>query len=95
MLSVDYIKGVAYELASHDDSRTAHIVEDLLDLADQLNYLEERDEISDSRLQLLKQVGDTLRDEVTMLRDKLEQEHRSNIELRKQVRLLKAALINS
>lgn len=95
MLSVEYIRGIAYELASHDDSRTAHIVEDLLALADQLDYLEERDTISDSRLQLLKGVGDSLREEVQMLRDKLEQEHQSNIELRKQVRMLKLALYKS
>ena len=95
MLTVAYIKGLAYELASHDDSRTAPAVEDLLALADQLDYLEERDAISDSRLQLLKTVGDTLKDEIAMLKEKLEQEHLSNIELRKQVRMLKAALHQS
>ena len=92
MLTVEYIRGLAYELASHDDSRTAPVVEDLLSLADQLDYLEERDVISDSRLQLLNNVKDTLKDEIDMLREKLEQEHLANVELRKQVRMLKAAL---
>ena len=92
MLTVHYIKSLAFELASHDDSRTAPVVEDLLSLADQLDYLEERDVISDSRLQLLNNVKDTLKDEIDMLREKLEQEHLANVELRKQVRMLKAAL---
>lgn len=92
MLTVEYIKGLAYELASHDDSRTSPVVEDLLALADQLDYLEERDSISDSRLQLLRSVGDNLKSELEILREKLEQEHKSNLELRKQVRMLKAAL---
>ena len=95
MLTVHYIKSLAFELAAKGDSKTAPVVEDLLSLADQLEYLEERDTISDSRLQLLQTVGDNLKDEIEMLRQKLEQEHQSNVELRKQVRILKEALHNS
>jgi hypothetical protein len=93
MISTDYIKSLASELASHNDIRTSTVVKDLLDLADQLDYLEERDTITDSRLALMHDVSNTWRDEVEMLQEKLIGEQADNLELRKQVRMLKRALL--
>ena len=93
MITTDYIKSLASELASHNDIRTSAAVKDLLDLADQLEYLEERDSITDSRLSLMRDVSNTWRDEVEMLQSKLLVEQSDNLELRKQVRILKKALL--
>ena len=93
MITTDYIKSLAAELASHNDIRTSAAVKDLLDLADQLEYLEERDSITDSRLSLMRDVSNTWRDEVEMLQSKLLVEQSDNLELRKQVRILKKALL--
>lgn len=95
MLTVDYVKSLAHELASHNDSRTAPLVKDLLDLADQLEYMEERDSITDSRLGLLKEVTESWKSEVEVLQEKLAQEHAVNLELRKQIQVLKKALYAS
>jgi hypothetical protein len=93
MLTVDYIKSVAFELAEHNDSRTASVVKDLIELADQLEYLEERDTITDSRISFLKEISDNCKEEVKVLQGNILQLQQDNLELRKQVAMLKQALV--
>lgn len=93
MLTVDYVKTLAFELASHSDERLSPVVKILLDLADQLEYLEERDTVTDSRIQLLRSMDDNCKEELRLLNGKLLQLQDVNIELRKQVDMLKKALV--
>ena len=92
MLTVAEIKSKAYELAKQGDPRLSPVVRLLFELADQLAYLEERDSITDSRIQLLRTIDDNSKDEVRLLQAKLLVEHETNIELRKQVAIMKMAL---
>ena len=93
MLTTAQIKSQAYELARNGDIRLSPVVRLLFELADQLDYLEERDTISDSRIQLLRTMDDNCKDEVRLLQENLLVEHEDNIELRKQVAMLKKALM--
>ena len=95
MLTAECIKDIAVKLAEHRDTKLAPVVRTLFSLAKQVEFLEERESISDSRIQLLRTIDDNSKEELTLLRGKLQEEHESNIELRKQVSMLKEALINS
>jgi len=93
MLTTAQIVTTATELAKHGDIRLTPVVRLLFDLADQLGYLEERESISDSRIQLLRTMDDNCKEEVQLLQDKLAAEHVISVELRKQISILKEALV--
>ena len=93
MLTTAQIKSHAYDLARQGDTRLSTVVRLLFELADQLDFYEERDTIADSRIMLLRSIDDNCKSEVKLLQEKLLAEHEANLELRKQVTLLKDALI--
>ena len=94
MLTTAQIKSQAYELAKLGDIKLSPVIRLLFDLADQLDFYQERDTISDSRIALLRNMDDNCKEEVRLLQQKLLVEHETNIELRKQVSMLKNALID-
>jgi hypothetical protein len=95
MPTIQEAKQIAYKLSEVDNVLAKEAVRVLLDLIDKLDYLEERDTISDSKLQLFRDVGDTWKEAAMNYQLDLEATLAINEELRKQVSLLKAALLDS
>lgn len=99
MVTVEEARQLAHRVFELNSAWSTKAAKVLYDLADQLEYLEERDTISDSKLSLLREVNDTWKDAAleyqTMLeteRENLAIERQNNEELRKQVKMLKEAL---
>ena len=67
----------------------------LVDLVDQLEYLLECDTITDSKLQLLREYGESWKEDALLYQAECEDLRAINEELKKQVTLLKLALIDS
>ena len=64
----------------------------LVNIADQLEWLLERDTISDSKLQVLRNYSDNWKDDAMMYQHQYEEQLAINDELKKQIAMLKEAL---
>jgi hypothetical protein len=97
MITVKYLKKTAKEIINTeviDEKFLVKMTLLLLQLADQLEYLEEKDTISDSQIGLLNTVTETWKDESFQCQHDLQEEREINAELRKQIAILKAALVH-
>ena len=95
MVTVKQLKNAAKDIMNNDSLDEKYLVKVammLLDLADQLEFLEEKDTVSDSQIGLLKDVNETWKDDSLQCQTMLAEEQAINLELRKQIVLLKEAL---
>ena len=97
MLTSKQLKETAIKLIKEknfDEKCQARIALILLRAADQLDFYDERDTISDSKIGLLNSVTETWKDEAMQCNIDLQNEREINTELRKQIAILKEALYN-
>lgn len=101
MRSVSDARKIADRLLKLEVTWAEYSAKLIFDLADQLEYFEERDTVSDGKIALLQAYGTEWKDDAMEIkaalataRTELEIEKLRNLELRKQVQMLKAALLN-
>jgi hypothetical protein len=96
MITAKQLKETAIKLIKEknfDEKCQAKIAMMLFSLADQIEFLEEKNAVSDSQIGLLNTISDTWRDDSLQMQHKLQDDQEVIAELRKQIAILKEALM--
>jgi hypothetical protein len=95
MITVGEARALAQKLMELNAVWSTQAAGALFRLADQVEYLEERDEISDSKLQLFRDLGNDWQADAIAYQAQLNEQIAINVELKKQVIMLREALMKS